>query len=215
KNGAAALDSAFTPVDQYYNPSVADPEAFEYSQEKAAAILDQEGWVLGADGIREKDGEKLKLEVLTYAANDRNAVIMQDSFKKAGIDLTYTSVETAVFSDLVYSKGEYQLAGNGSGPSVGPVSANYEVVFTLSPYYNYDNPVVAQAFKDAKGTVDTEKQRENYELIQKTLTEDRAQIFTWNTPRIWGTNSGLNVDGAGFSGIYPPWVDFSKVYFEK
>ncbi|MDR1061304.1 MAG: ABC transporter substrate-binding protein [Clostridiales bacterium] len=215
KNGATVLDSAFTPVDQYYNPAVADPEAFEFSVDKAAAILDAEGWAPGADGIREKDGQRLQMEIMTSVTNDPNAVILQDTFKKAGIELTYRPVDSAVYSDLVYTTQEYQIAGTGSGPSVGPISANYELVFTPSPYYNYDNPVVTQAFADAKNSVDPAVQKQAFELIQKTITEDRAQILTWNTPRIWGTNSGLNVDDAGFSGIYPPWVDFSMVYFEK
>jgi peptide/nickel transport system substrate-binding protein len=216
QNGAAPLDSGFTPVDQYYNPAVADPEAFEYNVDKAIAILEAEGWLPGADGIRVKDGQRLEMEVITYTANDPNAVIMQDSFKKAGIDLTYTSVEVAVFTDLVYTKKEYQLAGNGSGPAVGPVAAEYSKVFTsASGNYTYENPLVTQAFAEARATTDAAVQKEKYEFIQKTVTEERAEIFTWNTPRIWGTNSGLNIDGGGFTGVYPPWVDFSKVYFEK
>ena len=36
-------------------------ELIAYDPDAAAALLDQAGWTLGSDGVREKDGEKLDL----------------------------------------------------------------------------------------------------------------------------------------------------------
>ena len=40
-------------------------QGFGYDPEKAAALLDDAGWTLGADGIREKEGEKLMLTLVS------------------------------------------------------------------------------------------------------------------------------------------------------
>ena len=41
----------------------------EYDPEGAAALLDEAGWVMGEDGIREKDGVKAELNLL-YSTGD-------------------------------------------------------------------------------------------------------------------------------------------------
>ncbi|MGH8754125.1 MAG: ABC transporter substrate-binding protein [Burkholderiales bacterium] len=40
-------------------------QGFGYDPDKAAALLDEAGWTLGTDGIREKDGEKLMLTLVS------------------------------------------------------------------------------------------------------------------------------------------------------
>lgn len=40
-------------------------QGFSYDPDKAAALLDEAGWTLGTDGIREKDGEKLMLTLVS------------------------------------------------------------------------------------------------------------------------------------------------------
>ena len=40
-------------------------QGFSYDSAKATALLDEAGWKLGADGIREKDGEKLMLTLVS------------------------------------------------------------------------------------------------------------------------------------------------------
>lgn len=40
-------------------------QGFSYDPDKAAALLDEAGWTLGADGIREQDGQKLMLTLVS------------------------------------------------------------------------------------------------------------------------------------------------------
>lgn len=37
---------------------------YEYNADTAAQMLDEAGWTMGSDGIRQKDGKKLELELL-------------------------------------------------------------------------------------------------------------------------------------------------------
>jgi peptide/nickel transport system substrate-binding protein len=71
----------------------------EFSIDKANALLEAAGWKRGADGIREKDGRKLKLLFQTSVNSVRQKVqsIYKQSCGKAGIELELKGVTPAVF----------------------------------------------------------------------------------------------------------------------
>ncbi len=72
---------------------------FEFNIEKAAALLEAAGWKKGADGIREKDGKKLKLIFQTSinAPRQKTQQIIKQAAQKAGIDLELKSVTASVY----------------------------------------------------------------------------------------------------------------------
>ncbi|WP_050424773.1 peptide ABC transporter substrate-binding protein [Bradyrhizobium tropiciagri] len=72
---------------------------WEFSVEKASALLEQAGWKLGSDGIREKDGKKLKLLYQTSINGPRQKTqaIVKQACQKAGIDVELKSVVASVF----------------------------------------------------------------------------------------------------------------------
>ncbi|MBP5281201.1 MAG: ABC transporter substrate-binding protein, partial [Lachnospiraceae bacterium] len=77
---------------------------------KAKAILEEDGYVLGADGYYEKNGAPLTINVCYYAARslDTIAVIMQDEFKSVGIKANLTVEEDP---DATYvATGDFDLA---------------------------------------------------------------------------------------------------------
>jgi peptide/nickel transport system substrate-binding protein len=72
---------------------------FEFSIDKANAILDKAGWKKGADGIREKDGKKLKYLFQTSINQPRQKTqaIIKQACQKAGIDIEVKAVTSSVF----------------------------------------------------------------------------------------------------------------------
>lgn len=72
---------------------------WEFSVEKAIALLEQAGWKAGADGIREKDGKKLKFVYQTSINGPRQKTqaIVKQACQKAGIDVELKSVVASVF----------------------------------------------------------------------------------------------------------------------
>ncbi len=73
--------------------------SWEFSVEKAAKLLDEAGWKVAADGIREKDGKKLKLLYQTSINGPRQKTqaIVKQAMQKAGIDVELKSVVASVF----------------------------------------------------------------------------------------------------------------------
>jgi len=72
---------------------------WEFSIDKANQILDAAGWKRGADGIRAKDGKKLKMVYQTSinAPRQKNQQIVKQAAAKAGIDMELKSVTASVF----------------------------------------------------------------------------------------------------------------------
>ena len=72
---------------------------WEFNVDKANQILDAGGWKTGADGIRAKDGKKLKFVYQTSinAPRQKTQAIVKQACQKAGIDLELKSVTASVF----------------------------------------------------------------------------------------------------------------------
>src|SRR5690349_16665465 len=72
---------------------------FELNIEKANSILEEAGWKKGADGIRAKDGKRLKFVYQTSinAPRQKTQAIIKQACQKAGIDVELKSVVGSVF----------------------------------------------------------------------------------------------------------------------
>jgi peptide/nickel transport system substrate-binding protein len=72
---------------------------WEFSVERANALLDAAGWARGADGIRAKDGKKLKLVYQTSinAPRQKTQAIVKQACQKAGIDVELKSITASVY----------------------------------------------------------------------------------------------------------------------
>ncbi len=99
---------------------------YEFNVDKANALLDKAGWVKGSDGIRAKDGKKLKFVYQTSVNQPRQKTqaIVKQACQKAGIDIEVKAVTSSVFfsSDVAnpdtYTKfySDLQMYNNGSQP---------------------------------------------------------------------------------------------------
>ncbi|MBX5446640.1 ABC transporter substrate-binding protein [Sphaerobacter sp.] len=90
------------PLDRYNNYDEVNYETeYPFDPARAQRLLDEAGWTPGADGIREKNGQRLSLTVLTYAGFDEyknDQVIIQQMLGEVGIEITpqvleYTTLE--------------------------------------------------------------------------------------------------------------------------
>ena len=108
------------------SPNIKD----EFSVERANALLEGAGWKRGGDGIREKDGKKLRLVFQTSINSVRQKVqsIYKQACARAGVELELKGVTAAVFfsSDVgnpdTYGKFQadlqmYAVGGRDPDPS--------------------------------------------------------------------------------------------------
>src|SRR5262249_40255620 len=72
---------------------------WEFNVDKANQVLDASGWKRGQDGIRAKDGKRLRIlyQTSTNAPRQKTQQIVKQAAAKAGIDIEIKSVVASVF----------------------------------------------------------------------------------------------------------------------
>jgi peptide/nickel transport system substrate-binding protein len=72
---------------------------WEFSVDKANRILDEAGWVRGADGLRSREGQRLRLVFQAAAAASVQKVqaVVKQAAARAGIDIEVKAVPLAVY----------------------------------------------------------------------------------------------------------------------
>jgi peptide/nickel transport system substrate-binding protein len=72
---------------------------WEFNVDKANQLLEEAGWKRGPDGVRAKDGKKLKLVYQTSinAPRQKTQAIVKQACQKAGIDIELKSVTASVY----------------------------------------------------------------------------------------------------------------------
>lgn len=181
-------NSHASPIRWDYN---SDVPVFEYSPEKAAKLLDEAGWRLGSDGIRAKDGQRMKFEIATNNGNklrEQSAVIIQQALKKMGIEVSVNLMEWNAFLEHVDGdkKQAYVL-----GWSLGFDPDAYSIFHSeggFSMMHGYSNSKVDDLIMRGRVTTDLDKRKAIYSEMQQILAEE--QVYTWLY--FGNTISGLN-----------------------
>jgi len=73
--------------------------SWEFSLEKANQILDETGWARGPDGIRAKDGKRLKLvfQAATNSSVQKIQLVVKQAAARAGIEIEVKAIPASVF----------------------------------------------------------------------------------------------------------------------
>lgn len=146
-----AADNVLGPQTLYYDASVA--KTWGFNLEKANQLLDADGWKRNANGIREKQGQTLKV-VFAYSPDDAQSAditlfqAIQFQVKKAGFDLQLDPLDAGVLADRT-TKNNYDIVSNYyvraepdilrtvfSSAYIPPKGANYSRVTTLDDKLN-------------------------------------------------------------------------------
>lgn len=116
------------------NPCMYDaatPNLPEHDPGLAATMLDEAGWTVGADGIREKDGEKLSLTFTYATASETMAPTMEvvkQQLAEVGVDVVLEGSDTSAHLDKLYSgnfTGEFDAANQ---------NVNFNITSVLAPW---------------------------------------------------------------------------------
>ena len=92
--------------------SKVDPKLeITYTPEKSAKLLDEAGWKMGANGVREKDGKPLTVKLWAQSDTEfkRLAEAVQAQLKAIGMDAQITVFDSSAIRDE-YKKNQHQLA---------------------------------------------------------------------------------------------------------
>jgi peptide/nickel transport system substrate-binding protein len=177
---------------------------------KAKQLLDEAGWKVGADGYREKDGQKLKITYLTRWATDEIIPIAQENYKALGVQFVPQVMDVNSITSQV-KQGNYDLASFYTSQQLDP---NDGVKFFKSNdpsnLTGYSNEKVDELITAGTATLDQSKRKATYEQLYQTLTTDPPVILLYYSTNVWAYNSRIqNFNISDFTGIEPSYDTWS------
>ena len=174
------------PSMDYGFDQLTDPNA--YNPERAAKLLDEAGWKdTNGDGIREKDGQPLKLDFVVYNSRAElplYAEAVQSDLKKLGFDINIKTVDYNLV-DQIGIKGEYDLLiSNITTANTGDpeIFLNWYWKSNLNGENpqngsGYSNPALDAKFEALSVEFDKDKRRQLIIEIQQMIMNDGAALF--------------------------------------
>ncbi|MBU5352052.1 ABC transporter substrate-binding protein [Paenibacillus silvae] len=206
--GAGAVANIPTsPISWSYTEEGINPYA--YDPDKANQLLDEAGWLPGADGIREKNGKKLSLHFLgtKSPATDIFIAVAKENFEAIGVQF-----QPEVFADFnsLVSKvegGDYDVASFSTPMLTDPSDGVQQ--FVDGELKGYNNPKVKELYNKGLATTDIEERKAVYKELYQLLNDELPVIFTSYRKTVYAYNGridGLSVSPyRGIATSLPEW----------
>jgi peptide/nickel transport system substrate-binding protein len=190
---------------------------WQFNIDKANELLEAAGWKKGTDGIRVKDGKKLKFVFQTSVNTPRQKTqaIVKQACQKAGIDLELKSVTSSVFfsSDVAnpdtYTKFycDIQMYSTGMVQPDPTTFMRQFLTVELSTKENkwqgrnitrWTDPEYDKTYEAAEGELDPVKRAAMFIRMNDLACGDHAVIPVVHRPRVAAVSHKLKVDISGW-----------------
>jgi|SRR5690625_4260569 len=200
--GLPELTESYLPKTSWaYNPDL--PE-HTFDKELAKQILEEAGWKVGADGIREKDGERLAFTISTTSGDELRAQtqqLIQQDWKDIGVDLSINNMPAAVVWGDFWFKSEFDsvlvsvnyMTGNDPDTTYrfhsNAIQAQGGSGSNVGQYINED---VDDLLERGQRSMDLEERKEIYQEMQEIMRDDLVILPLYQMVRVKGHKDGLN-----------------------
>jgi peptide/nickel transport system substrate-binding protein len=190
---------------------------YEFGVEKANQILEEAGWKKGPDGIRAKDGKKLKFVFQTSINTPRQKTqaIVKQACQRAGIDLELKSVAGSVFFSSDVANPDtiskfycdiqmYTINMTQPDPEVFMTQfVSWEVATKENKWQGrnltrWRNEEYDRIYRESQSELDPVKRAALFMRMNDLICLDNNVIPVVQRPRVLGVASKLRVDISGW-----------------
>jgi len=187
----------------------------EYNPEKAKQNLDDAGWKVGDDGIREKGGEKFSFTMITtdWPEYTKTAELLAEFWRAIGADVKLESRTVGTIQSDVIRPREYDALFYGEilGADPDPYPFWHSTA-TRDPGLNlalYKDSESDKLLESARKTTDIEARKETYKKFQERLIEAVPALFIYSP--IYDYALQGNVHGIMLDAIQLPAQRFNTI----
>ncbi len=174
----------YKPGTYWYN---GDVKKYEYDPEKAAALLAEAGWAdKDGDGILEKNGKKLRFELITNQGNSTRsqiAEILQRSWKQIGVQVDIRVLEWATFINEYINKGNFSAIVMGwniiQDPDIFDVWSSTRCGGSGLNFICFQNEEADRLLAAGQGSYDPAVRKAAYDKLQEILAEEQPYTFLY------------------------------------
>ena len=193
-NGKALPGSSEVNVDPY---NCADIKPYPFDQAKAKQLLDEAGWKPGADGIRVKDGQRLRIKYQTTTGNklrEDSQVLIVENMKAIGVEFYIENQPSSLLigswaANSPRKKGNYDIIMYTTNASIDPHSqmSNYFHSKNIpSPdnqggvnYSRWNDPETDKFIDQAGSIPDWPKRKELYCQAAARIVDGASHIYLY------------------------------------
>ncbi|MFO7546092.1 MAG: peptide ABC transporter substrate-binding protein [Trueperaceae bacterium] len=180
-------------------------DGYTYDPERAAALLDEAGWVPGDDGVRvargagtAPDGTRLSLEMVGYSdfrLLEQTMLVIQDLYRDLGVEVNVRTVEQSVlfggWSDRAARKtGDYDILVYDTGTGINPQLHVFDLLHSSriprsenegagGNYARWANPRADALLETAGTSPDLDERHAAYCEVAELVNEEVPQIFLY------------------------------------
>ncbi|QEL27350.1 peptide ABC transporter substrate-binding protein (plasmid) [Bosea sp. F3-2] len=197
---ALPAESVYPSSSWAYNDKI-PPHQFDLA--RANALLDQAGWVRGADGIRSKGGKRLEFAVSSTSGDEIREQIEQilvQDWQKIGVSLKVDNKAAAFLFGSFLQKSQFEAMLTTANYFLGEdpdCSARFSAssipnkTGSGSNYYYYENAEADQLLAKGVVTFDRGERKAIYARVQELLREDLPILPIYRPAVIEGTKANL------------------------
>ena len=205
-----AAHNIFLPATLGYDASL--DTMYSYSPDRAKSLLDEAGWVLNGD-VREKDGQKLKLNFVNIAGFgfDDISLVLQAQFADVGVQADI-SAEAFSAAAATYNAGTHNLADffyYAVDPYFMRSLFSCDQIASGFNWMHYCDPALEALIQEGNSTGDNAKRGEIYAQAAKMVMENAAVIPIYQQRAVFAAKKGIT--GVNFSlNGYPYFHDLTN-----
>ncbi|KAB1654832.1 TIGR04028 family ABC transporter substrate-binding protein [Pseudoclavibacter chungangensis] len=171
-------------------------EYFAYDQAKAKSLLDEAGWVPGADGIRAKDGQKLTLVVNEAAPQPRSfeaLTLISQQLAEIGVDLQILKADAGTYAEAILDADQVQIYHSMVGRTDLDVIKSQFYSSNRNVLLNKNNktgeivdPKLEELLLAVASTPAPDARIAASQAVQTYLAEQAYQIPLFEEPQVYG-----------------------------
>ena len=190
---AKLLHGSAVPAETDQSPELSwahtdDITHYPFDPDKAKTVLDADGWKTGPDGIRVKNGQRLAIALSTQTESNVGKAlqtILQKEWHDVGVEADIKNYPTSQFfensSAGILQGGHYDVATFSWYGAADPDDSAIYSADNLAPHGQnamfWQNRTATAAMNDALSTVDQERRKRDYVIVQQQLSQDVPTII--------------------------------------
>jgi peptide/nickel transport system substrate-binding protein len=192
----------------------------KYDPNAANQLLDSLGWKKGADGIRAKGGQQLKVRFTIpagVASSKNEGELMQAMMQAIGVKLVITTVPSNDFFDKYVIPGNFDITPFSWIGTPFPGGGSRDIYICKKGSAGQSNftatcdPQIDQDFADALGSLDINTYRSKLNDADVHIWNEVHSLMLYQRPQMNGVKNGIaNLGSFGFATI-----DYSKIGYLK
>ncbi|MDN5900292.1 MAG: TIGR04028 family ABC transporter substrate-binding protein [Brachybacterium sp.] len=194
-------------------------EHYVHDPELAASLLEEAGWVAGADGIRAKDGQPLTLtfnEALPQPRSKEVVTLLQEQLDELGIDVQLLPGDQAAQNAARAEPGTVQVYHSMVGRADFDVlksqyaSDNRNVLLNTEPDESTGDPELDELLGAIASTPGKEGRAEASATAQAHLAEQAYILPLFEEPQVFGHTAALQgfaTESVGRPSFYDAWLE--------